>query len=75
MERNVQLDWQGLVREAIKRRKENRLSQKHLAAIAGVNHLGVIKFERMQENIELKTVFSILRVLGLLKKNMQGEGL
>jgi len=67
MERNIQLDWQRLVREAIKRRKENRLSQKHLAAIAGVNHLGLIKFEKMQENIELKTAFSILRILGLLK--------
>lgn len=67
MERNIQLDWQSLVREAIKRRKENRLSQKHLAAIAGVNHLGLIKFEKMQENIELKTAFSILRTLGLLK--------
>ncbi len=69
MERNIQLDWQALVGEAIKRRKENRLTQKHLAAIAGVNHLGVIKFEKMQENLELKTVFSILRVLGLMKLN------
>ena len=69
MERNLQLDWQNLVREAIKRRKENKLSQKHLAAIAGVNHLGVIKFEKMQENLELKTAFAILRVLGLLKRD------
>jgi transcriptional regulator with XRE-family HTH domain len=69
MEWNIQLDWKALVREAIKRRKENKLSQKHLAAIAGVNHLGVIKFEKMQENIELKTIFAILRVLGLLKGN------
>ncbi len=69
MEWNIQLDWQALVREAIKRRKENKLSQKHLAAISGVNHLGVIKFEKMQENIELKTAFAILRILGLLKRN------
>ena len=70
MERNIQLDWQGLVREAIKRRKENKLSQKHLAAIAGINHVSIIKFEKMQENIELKTAFAILRVLGLLKKEV-----
>lgn len=68
MERNIQLDWQDLVNEAIRRRKENKLSQKHLAAMAGVNHLGVVKFEKMQENIELKTVFAILHVLGLIKK-------
>ena len=68
MDRNVQLDWQGLVKEAIRRRKENKLSQKHLAVIAGINHVGVIKFEKMQENIEIKTAFAILRVLGLLKK-------
>ena len=68
MERNFQIDWQDVVREAIKRRKENKLSQKNLAAIAGVNHASVIKLEKMQENIELKTAFSILRVLGLVKK-------
>jgi DNA-binding XRE family transcriptional regulator len=68
MERNVQLDWQGLVKEAIRRRKENKLSQKHLAVIAGINHVSVIKFEKMKENIELKTAFAILRVLGILKK-------
>jgi DNA-binding XRE family transcriptional regulator len=71
MERNIQLDWESLVREAIKRRQENKLSQKHLAAIAGVNHVSVIKLEKMQENMELKTAFAILRVLGLVKKEVR----
>jgi DNA-binding XRE family transcriptional regulator len=67
MERNIQLDWSSLVAEAIRRRKQQRLTQKHIALIAEVSKPTVVKFERQSGNITLEAVFSILRVVGLLK--------
>ena len=33
MERNIRLDWQELVEEAIRRRKQQKLTQKQLAVL------------------------------------------
>lgn len=65
MERNIQLDWQIYVEEAIKRRKQRKLTQKELAVIAGVSGPTVARFERQEKNITLHSVFKILYILGL----------
>lgn len=67
MERNIQIDWTAIVKEAIKRRKKSKLTQLQLAKLAGVSKPTVIKFEHQETNITLHSVFSILRVLALLK--------
>lgn len=68
MERNLQLDWSAIVQEAIKRRKEQRLTQKDLAIMAEVSRPVVIKFERQEGNITLESAFRILWVLGLVPR-------
>jgi transcriptional regulator with XRE-family HTH domain len=69
MERNIQLDWDIIVEEAINRRITQKLSQEQLALIARVSKPTIIKFERQEGNITLESAFSILRVLGLIKDN------
>lgn len=68
MERNIQLDWTAIVKEAIKRRKESNLTQKQLAKLAGVSGPTVTRFERHEKNITLNSAFGILKMLGLLKR-------
>jgi transcriptional regulator with XRE-family HTH domain len=65
MERNIRLNWQGLIQEAIKRRKEQRLTQKQLAVLAGVSSPTVNSFEQGKTNITLESALKILRQLGL----------
>jgi transcriptional regulator with XRE-family HTH domain len=71
MERNIQphgeLDWAALVEVAIRRRKEQGLTQKQLAVLAGVSGPTVNRFERRKANITLQSAFAILKMLGLLK--------
>ncbi len=67
MERNIRLNWPAIVAEAIKRRKELKLSQRHLAAIANISHPTVSRFEQHKADIQLSSVFAILDVLGLLE--------
>lgn len=66
MERNVQLNWATIVKEAIDRRKTTKLTQKKLAVLARVSGPTVTRFERQEKNITLESAFKILRVLGLL---------
>ncbi len=65
MERNFHLDWQGLVNEAVKRRKEQRLTQEQLAVLAGVSKPTLNHFEQGNTNITLANVLKILKMLGL----------
>lgn len=74
MERNLRLDWPLLVEEAIRRRKAQRLSQRRLAAIAGVSQPTVSRFEQQKEDIQLSSAFAILRVLGLLERGVTISG-
>ena len=67
MERQFQLDWAAIVKAAIKRRKESRLTQKQLAALVDVSTPTVNRFERQEKNITLESAFAILAMLGLLK--------
>lgn len=65
MERNIRLNWQGFVEEAIKRRKEQGLTQEQLAVLAGVSKPTLNSFEQGKTNIKLDSAFKILSVLGL----------
>ncbi|MBI3366840.1 helix-turn-helix transcriptional regulator [Candidatus Roizmanbacteria bacterium] len=68
MEGNIQLDWKALVKEAIRRRKSEKITQKQLAMLAGVSGPTVTRFERQEENITLKSALAILKMLGLTKR-------
>ncbi len=68
MERDIRLNWNLLVEEAIKRRKEQKISQRHLAAIADVSQPTVSRFELRRKDIQLSSAFKILETLGLLSK-------
>jgi DNA-binding XRE family transcriptional regulator len=65
MERNIQLNWQSLVIEAIKRRKEQNLTQEQLAVLAGVSKPTLNSFEQGKTAIKLNTALKILKILGL----------
>lgn len=60
------LDWRELVDEAARRRKAEGLTQKSLAALAGVSVPTVISFERGDIRLRLEKVFDILDALGLV---------
>lgn len=65
MERNIRLDWQDIVREAVRRRREQKLTRKQLAVLAGVSKPTLNRLERGVTAIRLDSVLKILRVLGL----------
>ena len=67
MERNIQLNWQEIVKEAIARRKQQGLTQKQLAILAGVSGPTVNSFEQKKSSITLESAFKILRCLGISK--------
>jgi transcriptional regulator with XRE-family HTH domain len=65
MERNLRLNWPAFVEEAIKRRKEQRLTQAQLAVLAGVSKPTLNRFEQGELNIRLDLVVRILNMLGM----------
>lgn len=65
MERNLRLNWHDLVKEAVKRRKEQRLTQAQLAVLVGVSKPTLNSFEQGKTNITLENAIKILRNLGL----------
>jgi transcriptional regulator with XRE-family HTH domain len=65
MEWNIRLNWQLLVKEAVKRRKEQHLTQEELSVISGVSKPTLNGFEQGKTNITLDSAIKILRVLGL----------
>ena len=66
MEGNIQLDWSAIVEEAIKRRKESRLTQKQVAVLVGVSKPTVVRFEKQKKNITLKSALAILKLFGMI---------
>jgi transcriptional regulator with XRE-family HTH domain len=68
MERNLCLDWQAFVQEAITRRKNQGLTQQKLAMLAGVSKPTVVAFEHNKTTLTLASAFKILDILGLLAK-------
>jgi transcriptional regulator with XRE-family HTH domain len=62
------LNWEGLVREAVAVRKQERLSQRDLAALAGVTQPTVVKFEKGLTSIRVDSALAILRALSLAER-------
>ncbi|MEM6780773.1 MAG: helix-turn-helix transcriptional regulator [Pseudomonadota bacterium] len=65
MERNIRLNWQDFIEEAVKRRKEQKLTQEQLAVLAGVSKPTLNSFEQGKTTIKLESALKILKVLGL----------
>lgn len=62
------LEWKKLVVEAIGVRRDERLSQRELAALAGVSHPTVVKFEKALTSIRIDSALAILTALGLAEE-------
>ncbi|WP_179041785.1 helix-turn-helix domain-containing protein [Sphingobium lactosutens] len=60
------LNWRALVDEAVRRRKAEQLTQRDLAALAGVSAPTIVAFERGNTRLRMDKAFDILLVLGLL---------
>ena len=65
MERNIRLNWQDLINEAVKRRKEQKLTQEQLSVLAGVSKPTLNRFEQGKTSIKLDSALKILKALGL----------
>jgi len=73
MERNIRLNWEAIVREALRRRKERDLTQQHLAALAKVGRSTIVRFEKEKADITLSSVLRILGVLDMLDRKQEGS--
>jgi DNA-binding XRE family transcriptional regulator len=73
MERNLCLDWQALVQEAVARRKQQRFTQEQLAVLAGVSKPTLNTFEQGKTNMSLTKAFKILACLGLVTQAFQAK--
>lgn len=65
MERNIRLNWPDFIKEALKRRKDQKLTQEQLAILAGVSKPTLSHFEQGKTTITLENAIKILRILGL----------
>jgi len=72
MERNIRLNWEVIVRQARKRRKERGLTQQHLAALANVGRSTLNRFENQSGDVTLSSVLRILGVLDMLDRKEEG---
>lgn len=64
----VPLNWPELVAEAVSRRKSEGLTQKDIAALAGVSVPTVIAFEKGETSLTLSKAMEILEIVGLLSE-------
>ena len=62
------LDWDQLVDQAIAVRKDEKLSQREVATLAGITPPTVIKFEQRSTSIRVENALAILTALGLAGK-------
>lgn len=65
MEQHIRLNWPQLVEEAVKRRKQQHLTQEEMAVLAGVSKPTLNGFEQGKTSITLGSVLKILKALGL----------
>jgi len=74
MERNLQtdnqFDWPEIVASAKRRRQEMKLTQRRLAAVAGVSLPTVVKLEAAQD-IRLSSALAILKVLDMIPRPVE----
>ena len=75
MERNLQtdnqFDWPEIVASAKRRRQEMKLTQRRLAAVAGVSLPTVVKLEAGQD-IRLSSALAVLKVLDMIPRPVEG---
>jgi transcriptional regulator with XRE-family HTH domain len=62
------LNWRALVAEALYRRKAEKLTQRHHAALASVSIPTIVAFDRGERTLSLAKAFDILRVVGLIEE-------
>lgn len=62
------LNWQALVAETLKRRKEEGWTQKYHAMLAGVSIPTMIAFEKGETTISLAKALDILKIVGLVAR-------
>lgn len=65
MERNIRLNWQEFVKEAVRRRKADGFTQEQLAVLAGVSKPTLNSFEQGKTSLTLESALKILRALGM----------
>lgn len=68
MEHSIRLNWSYFVEEAIKRRKEQKLTQEEMATLCGVSKPTLNAFEQGKTTIKLESAMKILHMHGLLAK-------
>lgn len=75
MERDIRtddcLDWPEIVKAAKRRRREMSLTQRRLAAVAGVSLPTLVHFEAGQD-IRLSSALAILKVLEMVAMRVEG---
>ena len=67
------LNWQALVARALEVRREEGLTQRELAALAGVTQPTVVKFEKGSTSIRVDSALAILHALGLAEAGGRTE--
>jgi transcriptional regulator with XRE-family HTH domain len=65
MERNLRLNWPDIIKEAVKRRKEQGLTQEQFATLVGVSKPTLSSFEQGKTRITLANAIKVLHALGL----------
>jgi transcriptional regulator with XRE-family HTH domain len=65
MERQFQLNWDAFVEEAVRRRRELKMTQKQLALISNISLPTLIRFEQNSKDIQLSTAIQVLGSLGM----------
>ena len=65
----MMLIWRSVVEEAIKIRKDEGLTQRDLAALAGVTQPTIVKFEKGSTMIRVESALAILGALGLAERD------
>jgi transcriptional regulator with XRE-family HTH domain len=69
------IDWRATVDEAVRRRKQENLTQAQLAALAGVSRPTVAAFEQGDINLRFERVIAILDALGLFVQPGRSDSL
>jgi transcriptional regulator with XRE-family HTH domain len=69
------IDWRAVVDEAVRRRKQEGLTQAALAALAGVSRPTVVSFEQGEINLRFERVIAILDALGLFVQPGRSDSL
>jgi len=73
MERNIQVNWEMITREARRRRKARGMTQLRLATLAKVSRSTVVRFELSSGDVQLSSALRILSVLDMVERKQEGN--